>query len=90
MPRLSSAGKIRSFHNDNNNENFYSALPIKNFTAQGAYKSDTSNNIITHTHTRARARAHTHTHTHIHTHTHTHILSHTSSFKNYMPLKYTY
>ena len=27
---------------------------------------------------------------HTHTHTHTHTLSHMSSFKNYMPPKYTY
>ena len=67
-------------HN-NKNGNFYSALPIKNFTAQGAYKSDTNNNNITQTH------AHTLTHTHAHTHTHT--PSHTSSFMNYMPPKYT-
>ena len=37
--------------NNNNNGNFYSALPIKNFTAKGAYKSDTNINNITHTHT---------------------------------------
>ena len=49
---------------NNNNGNFYSNLPIKNITAQGAYKSDTNN--ITQTHT------------------------HTSSFQNYMPPKYTY
>ena len=61
----------------NNNGNFYSALPIKNFTAKGAYKSNTNNNNITH--------IHTHTHKHTHTHTHTE-----SSFKNYMPPKYTY
>ena len=60
---------------NNNNGHFYSALPIKTFTAQGAYKSDTNNNNITH------SRTHTHTHTHTH--------SHTSSFKNYMPPKYT-
>ena len=43
----------------------------------------------THTHTRARAHTHTHTHTHARTHTPTNTLSHTSSFKNYMPPKYT-
>ena len=47
--------------NNNNNGNFYSALPINNFTAQGTYKSNTNNNI-----------------------------THTSSFKNFMPPKYTY
>ena len=91
-------------YSNNNNGNFYNALPIKNFTAQGAYKSDTNNNNIhtdtdTHTHTHARARAHTNTHTHTHTHTqtyihtythkHTHTSSSSSSFKNYMPPKYT-
>ena len=64
---------------NNKNGNFYSALPIKNVTAQGAYKRDTNNNNITQTHTQ------THTDTQIHTHTH----SHTSSFKNYMPPKFT-
>ena len=62
-------------HDHNNNGNFYSALPNKNFTAQGTYKSDSNNNNITQTHTR--------------THTHAHSLSHMSSFKNYMPPKYT-
>ena len=51
---------------NNNNGNFYSALPIKSLYAQGAYKSNTSNNMITHTHARARVRAHTHTHTRHH------------------------
>ena len=37
-------------NNNNNNGNFYSALPIKIFTAQGAYKSDANNNNITQTH----------------------------------------
>ena len=73
-------------NNNNNNGNFYSALPIKIFTAQGAYKSDTNNNNITHTHTHTR----THARTHARTHTHTHTRTHTSSFKNYMPPKYTY
>ena len=51
---------------NNNNGNFYSALPIKSLYAQGAYKSNTSNNMITHTRARARVRAHTHTHTRHH------------------------
>ena len=38
-------------NNNNYNENFYSTLPIKNFTAQGAYKSETNNNNITQTRT---------------------------------------
>ena len=59
---------------NNNNGNFYSALPIKNFTALGMYKSNTNNSNITQTHT----------HTHAHTHTNRHTHSHTSSFKNYM------
>ena len=77
--------QVKLFNTDNNNNgNFCSALPIKNVIAQGAYKSDTSNNIITQTHT------HTHTHARTHTHAHTHTHSHTSSFKNYMPPKYTF
>ena len=39
-----------STHN-NNNRNFYSALPINIFTAQGMHKSDTNNNNITHVYT---------------------------------------
>ena len=87
---------------NNNNGNLYSALHIKNFTAQGAYKSDTKNNNITqtqtqtqththtHKHTHTHTDTHTHTHTRTHTHTHSHTHLHTSSFKNYMPPKYTY
>ena len=41
-----------SFRDTFNNINFYSVLPIKKITAQGAYKSDTSKNNITHTNTR--------------------------------------
>ena len=52
----------------NNNGNFYSALPIKNFTAQGTYNSDTNNNNITQTHTQTHTHAHTHTHSHTHHH----------------------
>ena len=37
------------FNDDNGN--FYRALPFKSFTAQGVCKSDTNNNKITHTHT---------------------------------------
>ena len=68
--------------NNDNNGNFYSALPIKHFTAQGAYKSDASNNIITQTHRHTHRHTDTHTdtqthrHTHTHAHTHTHTLTH--------------
>ena len=44
------AMKIVVCNNKNNNGNFYSALPIKNCTAQGAYKSDTNNITDTYTH----------------------------------------
>ena len=77
-------------YDNNNNGNFYSALPIKKFTAQGAYKSDTNNNnntqthMHTHTHTCMHARIHAHTHTHTYIHTLSHM-----SVKNYMPPKYT-
>ena len=38
----------------------------------------------------ATTSSHRHTDTPMHTHTHAHAHSHTSSFKNYMPPKYTY
>ena len=63
--------------------NFYSTLPIKFFTGQGMYISDTNNNIIIHTHT------HTHTHTHHHHH-HLRITchqnTHTKRLNVYVPL----
>ena len=64
-------------NNNNSNGNFYKALPTKNFTVQGAYKSDTNNNNITHTHTQTQTHTHIHTHTNTDTHTHTHRHTHT-------------
>ena len=51
--------QILNKRNNNNNGNFYSALPIKNLTAQGTYKSDTNNNNITQTHTHTNTHSHT-------------------------------
>ena len=65
-------GILTFLHNNNNNENFYSALPNNIFFLQPkAHTKEIQTTITPLSHARTRTHTHTHTHTHAHTHTQT-------------------